>query len=70
MAGGLIQIKRTSVAAGALAVFNFTTASGAPGTLVTIQGQGFSTTPASNNQQVQRSAGHGIRPLRSAPPSA
>ncbi|MDQ5839413.1 MAG: IPT/TIG domain-containing protein, partial [Acidobacteriota bacterium] len=45
--GNLIEVKRTVLSnAGALSILNFTPQQGGPGTKVTIQGQGFSTTPA------------------------
>ena len=47
-AGNIIQINRTTVAAGALSILNVTPMSGAPGNTITILGQGFSTVAANN----------------------
>jgi YD repeat-containing protein len=49
--GNILQIRRSSVAVGGLAVFNFTPQRGGPGLNVTIQGQGFSSTAAANGVQ-------------------
>ena len=46
-AGNTMEIKRYSVA-GVLAIFNFTPQQGAPGAMVTINGQMFSTAPSGN----------------------
>jgi YD repeat-containing protein len=46
--GNILQIKRSSIAPGTLAIFNFTPQSGGPAQAVTIQGQGFGATPAAN----------------------
>jgi YD repeat-containing protein len=47
--GNIVQVTRTTApGAGALAVLDFTPQSGSVGTVVTIQGQNFSATPASN----------------------
>ncbi len=46
--GNILQIKRSTTAAGALAIFSFTPQSGGIGQAVTIQGQGFSTNAGSN----------------------
>jgi YD repeat-containing protein len=47
--GNILQVNRgTSPAPGSLAILNFTPQQGGPGTNVTILGQGFSGTPASN----------------------
>ena len=46
--GNMLEIKRSNVVLGVLAIFSFTPLRAAPLTLVTIQGQGFSGTPAAN----------------------
>jgi YD repeat-containing protein len=46
-AGNIVEIKRSSVA-GNLFIFSFTPQQGAPGTLVTINGQGFSSVSSNN----------------------
>jgi hypothetical protein len=46
--GNITQIKRSTPPAGALSIFNFTPQQGGPTTSVTILGQGFSGTAASN----------------------
>lgn len=46
--GNIQQIVRSSVAAGALTIFNFTPQTAPTGGTITIQGQGFSTTPSAN----------------------
>ena len=46
--GNITQIKRSTPPPGALSIFNFTPQQGGPGTNVTILGQGFSNTLASN----------------------
>src|SRR5205809_885182 len=46
--GNILQVNRNTVPPGTLAIFNFTPQQGGPFTTVTIQGQGFSTTPAAN----------------------
>ena len=46
--GNITQIKRSTPPAGALSIFNFTPQQGGPGTNITILGQGFSATLASN----------------------
>ncbi len=46
--GNILQIKRSTSPAGALAIFSFTPQSGGIGQAVTIQGQGFSTNAGSN----------------------
>jgi YD repeat-containing protein len=47
-AGNLLQIKRSSVAANALAILNIEPRQGGVGSTVTLQGQGFSVTAAQN----------------------
>ncbi len=42
--GNILQIKRSAIASGALAIFSFTPQQGPVGATITIQGQGFSTT--------------------------
>lgn len=46
--GNILQIKRSNVAPGTLAIFNFTPQSGGPTQIVTIQGQAFDPTPAND----------------------
>jgi YD repeat-containing protein len=46
--GNITQIKRSTVTAGSLAIFDFNPQQGPPGTAVTIRGQGFSATPSSD----------------------
>lgn len=46
--GNMLQIKRSTVGAGALTIFNFTPQQGGPFATVTILGQGFSTTASAN----------------------
>jgi YD repeat-containing protein len=46
-AGNITAINRSTVA-GSLSIFSFSPAQGGPGAIVTIQGQGFNATPASN----------------------
>jgi YD repeat-containing protein len=46
--GNIQRVVRSTVAAGALSVFNFTPQQGGPFTTVTVSGQGFSTTPSLN----------------------
>jgi YD repeat-containing protein len=46
--GNILQIKRSSVAPGTAAIFNFTPQLGTLGQTVTIQGQAFDPTPANN----------------------
>ncbi len=46
--GNLLSITRSAVASNTLAIFNFNPQQGPIGTTVTIQGQGFSSTPAAN----------------------
>jgi YD repeat-containing protein len=47
--GNILEVKRTTLTTpDSLAIFSFTPARGAPSTIVTIQGQGFSTTPGAN----------------------
>ena len=46
--GNILQIKRSSITAGTVAVFGFSPAQGPIGQRVTIQGQAFDTTPANN----------------------
>ncbi len=46
--GNILQIRRSSVAPGTLAIFNFTPQSGGPTQTVTIQGQAFDPTPAND----------------------
>lgn len=46
--GNMLQVKRSTVAPGSLVIFSFTPQSAGPLTQVTIQGQGFSTTPSLN----------------------
>jgi YD repeat-containing protein len=47
-AGNILQIKRSSIAPGALAIFNFSPQQGAVNGTVTLEGQGFGTTPSGN----------------------
>jgi YD repeat-containing protein len=54
--GNILQIKRSSIAPGTLAIINFTPQSGGPTQAVTIQGQGFGATPAANNVQFNGTA--------------
>jgi 6-phosphogluconolactonase len=50
--GNITQITKTTLSSpGALAIFNLLPVRGLPGTAVTIQGQGFSTTPGNNAVQ-------------------
>jgi YD repeat-containing protein len=49
--GNILQIKRSALAPGSLAIFNFTPQRGAVSGTVTIQGQGFSNTPSGNSVQ-------------------
>lgn len=49
--GNILQIKRSTVATGALAIFSFTPQRGGLGQSVAIQGQGFDQTPANNAVQ-------------------
>jgi len=46
--GNMLDIKRSTVVPGALSVFGFTPQQSGPLSLVTINGQGFSTTPSAN----------------------
>lgn len=47
--GNILEVRRSTLAQpGALTIFNITPQQGGPASTVTIQGQGFSTTPASN----------------------
>src|SRR5271170_1960788 len=46
--GNMVSITNSTVSPNGLAIFNFTPQQGGIGTTVTIQGQGFSTTPSSN----------------------
>src|SRR5260370_14151042 len=46
--GNMLEVRRTNVAPGLLVIFSFTTKSAGLLTQVTIQGQGFSTTPSLN----------------------
>jgi YD repeat-containing protein len=47
--GNILEVKRSTLSnPNGLQLFNFTPAQGGPGTLVTIQGQGFSTIPSGN----------------------
>jgi len=46
--GNILQINRSSTAAGTLAIFNVTPTTVVTGGTITIQGQGFSTTPSLN----------------------
>jgi YD repeat-containing protein len=55
--GNITQITKTTLSSpGALAIFNVLPVRGVPGTAVTIQGQGFSTTAANNTLQFNGSA--------------
>src|SRR5882724_10374124 len=47
--GNILQVNRSTVPAGTLAIFNVTPQQGGPLTTVTIQGQGFSTTLSANS---------------------
>jgi 6-phosphogluconolactonase len=49
--GNILKITRTTIAPNSLAVNNILPRSGSVGTAITIQGQGFSATPASNSVQ-------------------
>ncbi len=49
--GNVLRIKRSSVAPGTLAVFNFIPQRGGPSQIVTIQGQAFDPTPANDTVQ-------------------
>lgn len=49
--GNILEIKRSTIAPGSLAIFNFTPQRGGVGTTVTIQGQGFSPIPSNNSVQ-------------------
>src|SRR5437773_3234390 len=46
--GNILEVKRSAAPSGQLTIFSFTPAQGGPLTTVSIQGQGFSTTPALN----------------------
>lgn len=46
--GNILEVKRSMIAPGLLAIFNFTPKQGGAGTTVTIQGQAFSPAPSSN----------------------
>jgi len=46
--GNMLEIKRSVVPAGALAIYSFSPAQGAPSGTLTIRGQGFSPTPSAN----------------------
>lgn len=46
--GNILEVRRSNVAPGTLSIYSFTPQKAAPGTILTIQGQGFSTTPAAN----------------------
>jgi YD repeat-containing protein len=54
--GNILQIKRSSVPPGTLAIFNFTPQRGGPTQLVTIQGQAFDPTPANDIVQFNGTA--------------
>ena len=55
--GNITQITKTTLTSpGALAIFNLLPVRGVPGTAVTIQGQGFDTTPANNKVQFNGAA--------------
>jgi YD repeat-containing protein len=47
--GNILQVKRTAGTPGALSIFSFTPSQGAPLTMVTIRGQGFSATSSANS---------------------
>lgn len=54
--GNILQIKRSSIALGSLAIFNFTPQRGGPGQTVTIQGQAFDPAPANDTVQFNGTA--------------
>lgn len=54
--GNILQIKRSSIAPGTLAIFNFTPQRGGPGQTVTIQGQAFDPAPANDTVQFNGTA--------------
>lgn len=54
--GNILQIKRSTVASGTLAIFNFTPQRGGSGQTVTIQGQAFDPTPANDMVQFNGTA--------------
>jgi|GEM_PF-1875900 len=55
--GNILQIKRSTVAPGTLAIFDFTPQRGGPGQIVTIQGQAFDPTVTNNTVQFNGSNG-------------
>src|SRR2546425_47485 len=51
--GNILEVKRSTLASpGALSIFSFTPQQAGPGTTLTIQGQGFSTTPSANTVRI------------------
>lgn len=54
--GNILQIRRSTIAPGTLAIFNFTPQSGGPAQTVSMQGQGFDPIPANNVVQFNGTA--------------